>query len=311
MDPTEQPDEGSEAPLSIEDRLMAASGWEEPEAAVPAPKPPAEEDADDAEGDEGEGDTPDASQATTPDVVEIEDDNGARHKVPAALQDAFMLRRDYTRKTQEVAELRQHAAKTLEAVQVGQQFRQSVQAEETELASVTAELERYKQVDWQQLDVSDYVKLRGAADQLKDRAKELQDTIQGKGRQFQQWQQQHQQQLVSTGLQYLAKAVPNWGKGAEAEASAQLAAVGYTPAELANVFDPRFVQLAWKAAQFDKAQAGKQSAMKKVEAAPPVLKPGPSQGQAAAASAKYKTGREQLKRSGRVEDAASLLAKFA
>jgi len=75
---------------------------------VEAPEDDDEPDAggEPADGDDGgDPDKPkDEAKAGDTELVEIEDDEGQKHKVPAALKDYFLRRADYTQKTQTHAE---------------------------------------------------------------------------------------------------------------------------------------------------------------------------------------------------------------
>ena len=56
--------------------------------------------------------------------------------------------------------------------------------------------------------------------------------------------------------------------------------------------------IAWKAAQFDKLQSTKTSAVASVQKAPPVVKPGAGTGQLASKERQYKDARASLKKNG-------------
>jgi hypothetical protein len=271
---------------------------EETEQAEAAP----EVDAEDTEAtEETEEATPDAG------LVEIETDDGEKYQVPTKLKDSFLRQKDYTQKTQELAELRKQAAVALQHQQVISQFEKVIEPEKAELGRIDADLAKYKQLDWGQLDVETYIKARHQMDTLKERAGELKQAIGQKYEGLKQWREKSVQEVTKSATQYLSQAIPNWGPAAQADARQQAIELGYTEDEMAEVYDPRFVRLAWKAAQFDKIQAGKPAAVAKANAAPPVIKPGVSTGQSAAKESQYKQQREKFRKSGDVRDAAKLL----
>ena len=70
-----------------------------------------EPETDETEEIEGEGDEETEEGEGETDTAEVEL-NGEKYKVPAALKDAFLMQADYTRKTQEVAEVRKTAEAT-------------------------------------------------------------------------------------------------------------------------------------------------------------------------------------------------------
>jgi hypothetical protein len=280
----------------------------EPAPEVAQPEAEAEQPAEIA-ADQTEAEAPEADEEAG---EELELD-GEAYRLPPKLaaqvkewKEGALRQEDYTRKTQQVADLQRHVSMTAEALQTSQQFQQAIQPEQVELARVEADLARYKGVDWGSLDMDSYIKLRGQFDSLKERAGELRSGLQTKAQQFQQWQSSHKSQLAQAGEQYLSKAIPQWGQQAKQDAVSAAKAANFTEDELANVFDPRFVALAWKAAQFDKLQQAKAPAVSKAQKAPPVIKPGVSQGQTAASDKRYRDTRNSLKKTGSVEDAARL-----
>lgn len=305
---TEQPAADSD----VLDRMSNFFSPAKPEGPVETEAAAPEEasvEIDDAEPIEAQ----DEEEAPEPAGEQLEVD-GEEYVLPPKLaekvkewKEGALRQEDYTRKTQQVADLQRVVSQHAEAIQLSQQFEQAVSQERIELARVQSEIERYKAVDWGSLDVDSYVKLRGQFDTLKERAGELQSAIGNKSQQFQQWRSQHQQQLARAGEQYLAKAVPNWGDQAKADAVKAATAANFTEQELAQVFDPRFVALAWKAAQYDKLQTDKSATVEKAKKAPPVVKPGPGQGQTAARDRQYKDLRAQLKKTGDVRIAAKLM----
>lgn len=263
---TEQPqavDSEAAAIAAMEEKLFGPS--EAPEAAQ-------EEEIEQEATEQAEDD----EQPSPEELFEIEADDGEKYRVPPKLRDAFLRQQDYTRKTQEVAELRRQAALTAEAIQAQTQFQQSVAQDQAELFKVQQDIERFKAFDWSALDTDQYVRFKHQLDSLKERAQEINSTISGKAQQFSQWQQQHKANLTQQGQQYLRSQIPNWGAEHVNDAARMALEVGYTNDEVSNVYDPRFVRLAWEAAQYRKLQSGKTAAVRTAQKAPPVIKPGSS-----------------------------------
>lgn len=244
----------------------------------------------------------------TSDVEDLDVD-GEIYKVPPSLKakvsewkEGSLRRDDYTRKTQELADITRQAQLAAEAIQTRQAFEQEISTERTELNRVQADIERYKAVDWSSLDVETYVKLRGQFDSLKEKATELNGKIGEKAQQLQGKLTEHRQRLIEEGQKFLQKSIKNWGPEAQQAAKAGAREVGYTDGELENVYDARFAALSWKAAQYDKLQSGRAEAVKKAQAAPPVIKPGATVPGAATQKA-YKDARARLKGDGSLESA--------
>lgn len=288
---TEQPSADS-----VEDRLASyfAAPAEAPEPPIAAAEGPDEEVAVD-----------DDEAPVEDSLEEIDWEDGQKYRVPKTLKEGFLRQQDYTRKTQELAELRKHAAAAVETSQMAQAFEQATSDERKQLARVESELERYKAVDWSNLDVETYIKAKHQMDTLKEQASEMHQRLGQKAQQFANWRTQQAHQLLQSGEHFLKQAIPNWGDDAKKEVFSQALQAGYTEDELKQVFDPRFVKLAWEAAQFRRLQAGKSVAVQQAQKAPPVVKPGATQNTAARES-KYKDARTRLKKSGDLRDAAAL-----
>jgi len=116
--------------------------------------PEAGDDADDGSDDEVEGTEGEEGSEPEPELLEVEF-NGKKHKIPAELKDSLLMHADYTRKTQEVAELR----KTVEARQAEaeQQFNVSQDVLQARAALMLHEqqLEQFHNTNWQQLEAED------------------------------------------------------------------------------------------------------------------------------------------------------------
>ncbi len=261
--------------------------------------------------------TPEEPKPTeeTEEVSDVEDldVDGEIYKVPPSLKakvsewkEGSLRREDYTRKTQELADLTRQAQLAAEAIQTRQTFEQEISVEKKELDRVQADMDRYKAVDWSSLEVENYIKLRGQFDTLKERAHELNGAINEKAQKLNGKLNEHKQKLIEEGHKFLTKTIKDWGPESVQAAKSGAKSVGYTDGELENVYDARFAALSWKAAQYDKLQSGKADAVKKVQAAPPVVKPGVKG--TPQAGTQEKTLRQQLKTKGDLKSAAALLA---
>lgn len=234
------------------------------------------------------------------------------------LAKGYMLQADYTRKTQEVSAQRQNLdaqyAKALQEQQ-SQAVEQISRLQELVLNQAAPELNG---VDWVSLSVQDPAKFV----QLQARQQQLNQTWQAlehQKAQHQQAQQQQLSQLVDQALrqsdEVLTKAIPDFD-GAKADklladvqksigwtradiktAAQALATAGMHPGTLGQV-----LLLAHKAIQFDQLQTDKPAALKKVAAAPRIIKP--------AAPQPKQTNRaavQRLQKTGSIGDLAALL----
>jgi hypothetical protein len=221
-------------------------------------------------------------------------------------KEGHLRTQDYTRKTQELADITRQAQLMAETIQHRQALDTETTKEREELSKVSADLQRYKEVDWSNLEVETYVKLKGQMDVLKERAQELKGSIDSKTTEFKTKFETNRKKAVEEGFKFLQKVVPNFNEESVKAARSGAMNNGYTEGELDNVYDARFVALSWKAAQYDKLQSGKSAAVASVQKAPPVVKPGASV-PGAAAERKFKDVRQALKKTGSVDDFARAL----
>ena len=282
-----------------------------------APEVAPEPEADTAEPtQQAEEATTEAHEQETPEY-EVFDVDGVEYQLPPELKakvaewkDGYTRREDYTRKTQEVAELHRQAQTLAEVARQQQSFEKTVEAERTELQQLQYQLAQYKGVDWTNLDTDQYIRLKGQMDNLRERANEVEKTIGGKKSQFEEWANQQKAEIVQTGQKYLQQSIKGWGEEAQKEVVKAAQSMGFSQEELSGVLDARQVHVLWKAAQYDKLQSGKAAVVAAVQKAPPVVKPGASKGPGVVAEQKYTDARKALKKSGSTQDAArALLAR--
>lgn len=260
----EQP--SAESTESLEDRIAAKvfGPSEEPEEVAEQEQP---EQADDQA-------EPETQEVKEPEVVEVEFE-GKQYKLPPELKDKLMTQSDYTRKTQELAEQRRLLDTQVQLQQQEAQFRQAVAPEMEQLNKLDIQLAQYKGLDWSSMDVETMTRTRIAYDQLKEAREDINNALQGKRNQFDQYRQKVMNDVTQKGHEYLKKHIPNWGSP---EIGQQLTKYGiqegYSDVELGSLTDPRIIKTLWKARQWDELQAQKSNPTKVTPKAPPAVKPG-------------------------------------
>jgi hypothetical protein len=131
---------------------------------------------------------------------------------------------------------------------------------------------------------------------LRERADELKGAINSKAQEFQTKIEGQKKKAIEEGHKFLQKTIPNLNADSIKNARGSAMDLGYTESELDNVYDARFVTLAWKASQYDKLQSGKAEAVERVQKAPPVVKPGGTQ--QGARDQKYVEARKAMRKDG-------------
>lgn len=131
---------------AIETQSPAAEGQEPGASEIETEE--IETEGSEEEGVEGEGQEPE------PEMTEIEW-NGKKHRIPAELKDGFLMQSDYTRKTQEVAEMRKSYEAKMEEATRHYQTSQEVLEARAYMLNVETQLKQYESVNWSQLEQED------------------------------------------------------------------------------------------------------------------------------------------------------------
>ncbi len=262
-------------PQSAEDKIADMMFGPEHQGDPETAEEPIEQEAE-AEAQEEENVEQEASEEVSePEFVELEID-GQLYEVPKSLEGHLMRDKDYTQKTQEVAAER----KTVEAIQAQvkaeqekYQFLESVQEELQQgenLKAQIAQIQQYKRDNIDSLDAKDMFKLDAHREELQTQLDAIGQSLQTKQGEFQQAQEQSLQELLDKSTEVLRSKIPNWGEEAQKQVRDFGLSAGFTEAELNTVYDPRYVEILYKASQYDQLQKGKGAAIKKVQDAPSI-----------------------------------------
>lgn len=220
---------------------------------------------------EGEGEVP-ASQEQ-PEEVEVEID-GETYLIPKKISDRFIHHADYTRKTQDVAEMRRALSAEREAHVLEQAFQNATVDDKQQIALLDAQIGQFKKLDWGALETETLLKARAQFDQLKDARAELDTSIKAKRAEFDQKIKSVSQEAIQAGQKYIEQHIKGFNDSLKQELFAYGLNESYTRDEMDRIVDPRIVVTLWKAKQWDTLQASKPGIMKKAAQAAPVIRPG-------------------------------------
>jgi len=333
---TTTPEQGSET-LTVDEAANAFEGFltaaedspEQPEAdAVEA----VEQDSEEAED---KADYEEAVEATEDEVEEYadseDDDNEVEEeeqpqtfRVKAAgeekevtleeLMQGYQLGADYTKKTQEVAELRKANEAERQAIEESKKVRdtyaQRLQAIEQFLTQGDS------QEDLAVMKENDPIGYAVKVAEMTEKKEQL-NAVRAEQQRLDQQQQAEQslamQNFVAQEAQKLAQVLPEFsdktkGEQVRNEIRNYGKSVGYTDDELAQVYDSRHVITLHKAMLYDKLQKSKPSVQKKVAEAPKMVKSGTKVKQSVSDAQKKQMAR--LRQTGKKEDAAALFENF-
>lgn len=230
------------------------------------------------------------------------------------LKNGYQRQADYTRKTQEVAEIRKGAtAEQQAAAQERQAYAGNLQKMQVQLEGA---LEQQQNINWQALIDSDPVEYLKQQHLFQQRQAAYQQNIEQQ-RQLATLHQAEQAKSysdhLSTQQQELLAKLPDWkdeGKAAAEKAALRtyLLGQGYDEQAVSSVADARAVVMARKAMLYDQMLAKANTATKRVSNLPSrIERPGAGEPQGLD---KRSTAFQRLSKSGRVEDAAAVFSTF-
>jgi hypothetical protein len=286
----------------------------------PDTAPESEEITQEAQSDEEQSES-DGEQVEDQEQVEEQ----PRYKVKASGEEievtlddlikGYQREADYTKKTQTLAEQRKQVESERQVIEQAKTERDQYQAR---LALIENALKsREPQENLETLKETDPIGYAVKVAEQTQRERQLQAIQLERARIAQQQQAEQTQNLnshLATEAQKLAEAIPEY---ADEQKSVQVKKdirdyakkIGWSDEELASVYDSRAVLTLYRAMQYEKLMGNKATVTKKVNEAPKMLKPGVSR-QTDANADQTKKAQNQLKRTGKVRDAASVFERF-
>jgi hypothetical protein len=259
------------------------------------------------------------------DVADQEEvDEQPRYKVKASGEEVevtlddlikgYQREADYTKKTQTLAEQRKQVESERVVIEQAKQERDQYQQR---LAAIEGALRQAPQENLEALKETDPIGYAVKVAEQTQRERHLQAIGAERARiaeQQQAEQSQHLSQFLAVEAQKLSEAIPEY---ADEQKSVQVKKdirdyakrIGWSDQELASVYDSRAVLTLYKAMQYEKLMNNKAGVTKKVSEAPKMLKAGVSR-QGDANTEQTKKAQAQLRKTGRVADAANLFERF-
>ena len=266
----------------------------------------AADDETDTEQSELDEDTEEQEQ---PQVFSVKVDGKEVEVTLDELQKGYSRTQDYTRKTQQIAEVRKQTEAELSAVRAErEQYAQLLSALESQVQQVAQ-----PNIDWDRLyqeDPIEWVRQREVMRDNQEKAAAIQSEKQRLNQLSQQEQAQFMQQKLQHEQEALLAAIPDWKDAKKAQAEKALLVefgqkIGFTPEELKSVVDHRAVLMLRKAALYDQMMS-KRGNIK------PVTNNGPRPAKPGAAGRVSNTteavrAQQRVAKTGRVDDAANAI----
>ena len=197
------------------DGTFAKTAAEEAQFTDPAQaEAPGTEQAEPTEGQE-------PAQETEPQSEEIDVDfeiGGEKktYRIPKEISDRFIQHADYTRKTQDIAELRRVTSAEREAINLERAFAQHTQQERQQMSILDAQIAQYQNVNWAAIeDTGQLIKLREQLNQFKDQRASVEGQIKAKRGEFDERIKGVTQEALSAGLKYVQQHIKGYDQKAE------------------------------------------------------------------------------------------------
>lgn len=224
------------------------------------------------------------------------------------LQNGYSRTQDYTRKTQQIAEVRKQVEQETQAVRAErQQYAQLLGALQAQLQATEP------QVDMDRLyneDPIEWVRTKEVMRERQEKALAIQAEQQRLSQVSQYEQQRAMEEQLSKEKDALLAALPEWRDPKKAQAEKALVvesakAAGFSEDDLKSVYDHRLVLLLRKAGLYDQMVSKRQGIKPVVNNGPRPAKPGAA-GRVSTTTESTRA-KQRLAKTGRVDDAASAI----
>ena len=262
-------DSVSSAIDAMDAKLFGPDETPEPEAA-----------AEDESPEQSDDETPQEDASPDGELVEIETDEGETYRVPPALKDAFLRRKQHTQGMQRLASLQEAAQDKAHYLEAREAVLGQVVGDVAEYRAMQGEHGRWAAALEQALQGDNPMYVAQVQNKLSSIEKQLQakqSAIQAKSAQIEQATNTHSQQQWGFAVKGARDAIGSLTAADDNAMLKQVEKLGFSEKELKSRFaDPRFLHAIYKAAKWDAIQGGKVKALEAVRNAPPVIKPGSS-----------------------------------
>ena len=298
------PDEGQED--SGESQLPEEGAAGEDELLTDADADSNETDPEQSEEDEN------SEEEEQPQVFTVKVDGKEVEVSLEELQKGYSRTQDYTRKTQQIAEVRKQTEAELQAVRAErEQYAQLLGALEAQIQQAAQ-----PNIDWDRLyqeDPIEWVRQRELMRENQEKNAAIQSEKQRLSQLSQQEQLQQRNQILQQEQEALIAAIPEWKDPKKAAAEKAMLVqfgqkAGFSPDELKNVVDHRAVVMLRKAALYDQMMSKRGQIKPVTNNGPKPAKPGAAG--RVSSNTEAMRAQQRLAKTGRVDDAADAIYKL-
>lgn len=263
----------------------------------------------DSEQSEEDGDSEEEQQ---PQVFTVKVDGKEVEVTLDELQKGYSRTQDYTRKTQQIAEVRKQTEAELQAVRAErEQYAQLLSALEAQVQQAAQ-----PNIDWDRLyqeDPIEWVRQRELMRENQEKNAAIQSEKKRLSELSQQEQMQQRQAMLQQEQEALIAAIPEWKDPKKAAAEKAMLVqfgqkAGFSPDELKNVVDHRAVVMLRKAALYDQMMSKRGQIKPVTNNGPRPAKPGAAG--RVSSNTEAMRAQQRLAKTGRVDDAADAIYKL-
>lgn len=199
------------------------------------------------------------------DTEEVEHD-GQKYKIPKALKGAMLMQADYTKKTQDLAEMRKMAETELSAIKRSREADSQTAEIKDDIRLVDKSLKQYENVDWARFATENPAQAQAYMmqyQQLQMQRQQLADGLMQHEQTSRASREQAQQAALAQAQADLLQAMPDFNRELAIEISDSTAsAYGFDKQELSAINDPRQIRVLRDAMMWRKSQAAATQATK-------------------------------------------------
>jgi hypothetical protein len=243
---------------SVEERaanaLFGAPKQKAASAAPPAPTTETEEGTAPEIAELPEGTEATSEESPADDTFEFEHE-GEKWTLPKKLEKAIQNNRDYTQKSQEIANQR----RALEVLNEQAKTMNMTREFEASVAQEMQQLAAYDQVLSQPMDTNlseaDLLRSMVQRNQWKEQREAIARSVNGKHQQYLQNFDKAVGELKAKAAETVSKRIPGWNDALWTQIREHAKADGYTDSELSSIADPRHQVTLWKAQQYDQLKS--------------------------------------------------------
>lgn len=289
---------------SPEDRLASLLGGDdEPEQEAEDANPETEESDEEQEPAEDDQDQPEEEGG---EEVEF---GGMAYKLPKPIAEvvrkAESFQADYTRKTQEAAEIRRAAEEKARFLDRMEKVRSEQFESVVALQSVQSQIKQLEAIDWNELarsDQSEFLRLDRMQRTLVQQQNDLKETLRNAAGTETAAVSEFKAEMLRRGAEELKRDIKGWNADKAKAITENAKVYGFSDDELGEITDARFVKALHDAMQWRQLQASKPGIEKKVAGARP-MKTASRSAPTAQRDSQQVASRESLKKSGKSADA--------